>query len=192
MVCAQCEIFIFLIVSNCFHCNAGCLEPMKCFCIIPPDALTKLCFCDQDFTSDDVIKALYPAYDDMKREDIDDKTREDICTHHQQLILSICPKTNDRHGILVDVLRERCVSNNDYLRDFVSLVTGSSYIPRSDFKITIEFNYEEISELALPVAHTCVSILKFPGLAYDGDREVFEKKLDQSMEYAKCVGYDGK
>jgi hypothetical protein len=134
---------------------------------------------------DDVIRALDPAYDYMNN--------EDISTYGQQMILSICHKTNDRYGVLVDVLRERCLSNKDFLLDFVWCITGSKFIPQTAFKIRIEFNYEELPVPdSIPVAHTCDRTLKLPGLAYDGNRGKFEQKLDYFMEYAKCASFDMK
>jgi hypothetical protein len=184
MVRVLCKyIFCCWTLPNCFCCTTGCLEPTKCFRVIPREALTTLLFCDQKFTVDDVIRALDPIYGYINNEDTS------ICG--QQMILSICHETNDRCGVLVDVLRDRCVSNNDFLIDFVWCTTGSKFISQPAFTITIEFSYKESKDPdSLPVAHTCAHTLKFPGLAYDGNRETFEQKLDYFIEHAKCAGFD--
>jgi HECT-domain (ubiquitin-transferase) len=89
------------------------------------------------------------------------------------------------------VLRDRCAKDNDFLRDFVWFVTGSSYVQRLTNEITVEFNYKESSfQDSLPVAHTCAKLIKLPGHAYDGSREVLEMKLDKSIQYTKVGIFD--
>ena len=93
-------------------------------------------------------------------------------------------------GVLVDVLRDKCRDDSEFLRDFVWFVTGSHYIRQSDFKILVEFNSKEMNEDALPTVHTCVNPIKFPALVYDNNREVLEQKLDWAMANSKACSFD--
>jgi hypothetical protein len=149
---------------------------------MPLGAVQELLFCEQDFDVEDVIDDLEPLYD-----------RNEDYVHlivSQLAILSINDK-GKRSGILVDLLRDRCESNNEFLRDFVWFITGSSFIQRSTLKMTVEFNYTESRSFdSLPVAHTCVKTLKLPGLAYDGNRELLEQKLDISIQNSKKCLFD--
>jgi hypothetical protein len=48
------------------------------------------------------------------------------------------------------------------------------------FKIVIEF-HDEMEGNALPMAHTCVKVMKFPSSAYDGDKEMLREKLVHAL-----------
>ena len=142
--------------------------------LIPLEGIKQLFFSDNVFHVNDVINALYPQYDDFD---------SGILVLNQKRILRIHKKTKKRKGILVRILRDRCKDpDSDFLRDFVWFATASKFIQRSTLKITVEFNYTESNdEHSLPVAHTCSNVLKLPALAYDGNREILEQKLDESI-----------
>jgi hypothetical protein len=103
---------------------------------MPLKSVEELLFCEQDFDADDIINNLVVEYDNRNME-------SEFTTDCQRIILSICKNTGERHGGLIDVLRDRCKVENNFLRDFVWFITGSYYIQRSTLKIKVEFNYEE-------------------------------------------------
>ena len=90
------------------------------------------------------------------------------------------------HITLKEVIREM---DNDDLESFTSFCTGFNYLPqrhqKGEFKIKIEFNVSEMEEMSLPVAHTCVNILKLPAQAYGNDKKVFLSKLHTAMKNSK-------
>jgi hypothetical protein len=89
-----------------------------------------------------------------------------------------------------ELLRTKSQSDDTFLGNFLSYCTGRSFIPdlgcpESSLKVTVEFNFSEMHDDALPVAHTCDNVLKLPGTAYGGIIETFESKLDMAMASSK-------
>jgi hypothetical protein len=80
-------------------------------------------------------------------------------------------------------------SDSAFLGDFVEFCTGQSYLPHLDynskFRISVEFNADEMKKGNWPEAHTCDNVLKLPSVAYDGNIEEFEENLNNSLEYSK-------
>ena len=158
---------------------------------MPLEAINSLLFCKQDIEADDIIDVLVPKYGLLK----DDPDYPG--TESQKLVLRVIEGSDDdqkttQEGILVDLLRER---GGEFLKDFLWYTTGYMYMPRSNFKIIVEFNYHDIetrSEHSLPVAHTCELLLKLPGQAYDGNQEILEQKLDLCFEQGKSSRFDMK
>jgi HECT-domain (ubiquitin-transferase) len=151
---------------------------------MPLDVLTDLLFFQPAIKVEDIISALVPKY--PEEEDI-----EVFCFESQMRVLEIVEsddKKRIRKGILIDLLKG---ANQAFLKDFLWFTTGYEYMPRSNFTITVEFNYDEnMDEGSLPVAHTCIMLLKLPYLAYDSNPEVLEQKLKQSIEFTREVKFD--
>jgi hypothetical protein len=95
--------------------------------------------------------------------------------------------TGDESGFLKDMLpeMEKEEEHINIAGDFLEFATGSRYLPQRptecNFKIVIEF-HNTMSYKALPEAHTCVKVVKFPSSAYDGDKETFREKLLLALE----------
>jgi hypothetical protein len=83
---------------------------------------------------------------------------------------------------------EKLEDDPSFVSEFVSLCTGSSFIPDVDFHpdycIQVEFNASEMTPESLPTLHTCDNLMKIPALAYDGDMEVFQEKLAITMRHS--------
>jgi hypothetical protein len=133
-------------------------------------------------TVEDVIAALKPSYD------------ESVGLEQQRQIIQMEVDSDGAEickGLLPDFLRAQGSLDEDFPRRFTYWCTGQMYVPKREsggepFKITVEFNdLESPSPDSLPVVHTCTKDLKFPALGYDGNREVLEQKIIQSMDQTK-------
>jgi len=98
----------------------------------------------------------------------------------------------DLHKPFFDTVLKEVITEmtSDERKDFVYFCTGYNYLPNREresqkFTITVEFNFDEMEEMSLPVSHTCVNTLKLPGLAYGNDKEMFKSKLSQAMSNSK-------
>jgi HECT-domain (ubiquitin-transferase) len=152
---------------------------------MPLVALNYLLFCHQDIEPEDVISALAPVYGCP-----DDDPDVSWLECQQSVLREIDGSDNKKktnEGVLVDLLKD---ASSTFLMDFIWFSTGYKYMPRSNFKIVVEFNYEEMQHDSLPVAHTCEMLLKFPGQAYDSNREVLEQKLKLSFESVRRSRFD--
>jgi hypothetical protein len=94
---------------------------------------------------------------------------------------------------LATLFRSKAAVDPGFLNRFVAFCTGQSYVPdvaaaaNSDFKIIVEYNYNEMSDDALPVVHTCSKTIKLPSDAYNADMEKFEEKLTMSMDMSAGI-----
>ena len=153
---------------------------------MPLEAVNKMIFSKLGVNAEDLLSVMEVSYDD----ELGPEVKE-----NQEKILRIEGSGDEKHasGALADLLRDREKSDPDYARTFLFFVSGYQAVPMEGFKITVEFNILESGDVAsLPVAHTCVSTLKLPGLAYEGDSNVLEEKLDKVIAYCGKVGFDMK
>ena len=157
----------------------------ECFSVIPLEAVKKLLFDSGGYDLEFILSRMEPTQYYRKRE-----TNPTVYIENKDKTFRVSSNPNEREGILVDVLRDKCRDDSEFLRDFVWFVTGSHYIRQSDFKILVEFNSKEMNEDALPTVHTCVNTIKFPALVYDNNREVLEQKLDWAMANSKACSFD--
>jgi HECT-domain (ubiquitin-transferase) len=156
------------------------------FSTMPLEAVKKLIFDAGGYDLDFVLSRMEPTQD-YKQEEIDTGIYKEI----QDKTFRVSSNSKEREGLLVDVLRDKCKDNSEFIRDFVWFVTGSHYIRHSDFKILVEFNSsEDLDEETLPTVHTCVNTIKFPVLVYNNDREVLEQKLDLAIANSKECSFD--
>jgi HECT-domain (ubiquitin-transferase) len=149
-------------------------EPSRCFAAMPLEATNRLLFCHWDIDPMDVVCALKPDYEAGVPKHVENQ--------HKVLSKNGLHGAVETQGILVDLL---CSSNQKFLQDFVWFATGHMYLPQRKFTITVEFNSREErfkSEFALPAAHSCDMIVKFPAKAYDASQEVLKQKLTLSIE----------
>jgi hypothetical protein len=148
----------------------------------------KLIFDDGGYDLDFVLSRMERVVD-IKEEEIG----RNIYDENHDMVFRVSPNSKEREGLLVDILRDKCQRDSEFLRDFVWFVTGSHYIRQSDFKIIVEFNSsEDLDDNTLPSVHTCVNTIKFPVLVYNGDREVLEQKLDMALAHSKACSFDMK
>jgi hypothetical protein len=167
------------------HENLPCAE---LFSVIPLEAVKKLIFDDGRYDLDFVLSRMIRV-EILWKEEIS----AGVYNEMHDLMFRISPNSQEREGVLVDVLRDKCRENSEFLREFVWFVTGSHYIRQSEFKINVEFNSKEnLSDNALPIVHTCENTLKFPALVYKNDREVLEQKLDLAIANSKACSFDMK
>jgi HECT-domain (ubiquitin-transferase) len=156
-------------------------EPSRCFAALSLEATQRLLFCHWDIDAMHVVSALEPDYEERVPKHVE----------NQRKMLS----KNGPHGatgILVELL---CASDQKFLQDFVWFATGHMYLPQRKFTITVEFNSREDrfkSEFALPAAHSCDMLVKFPAKAYDASREVLKEKLIKSIAHALVSKFDMK
>lgn len=150
--------------------------------------MKKLIFDDGGYDLDFVLSRMERVVD-IKEEEIG----RNIYDENHDMVFRVSPNSKEREGLLVDILRDKCQRDSEFLRDFVWFVTGSHYIRQSDFKIIVEFNSsEDLDDNTLPSVHTCVNTIKFPVLVYNGDREVLEQKLDMALAHSKACSFDMK
>jgi HECT-domain (ubiquitin-transferase) len=170
----------------CYSCSplSESFEPSRCFAALPLEATDRLLFCHWDIDAMDVVRALEPIYDAESSPKV---------VENQQKVLSKSgpPDEMKTQGILVDLL---CQSEQKFLRNFVWFATGYMYLPQQNFSIKVEFISEVgfTDESSLPVAHSCVMLVKFPAAAYDASRQVLEEKLVMSIENALVTKFDMK
>jgi len=100
-------------------------------------------------------------------------------------------------GFLPELLRDLEEKDPDFPSKFVEYATGSPYLPHlesnPDFKITIEFNSEDQDikdPNSLPVAHSCINLVKFPATAYEGSKETLKEKLIYSLKNFENCTFD--
>lgn len=154
--------------------------------MIPLQALKTLLFDDGKYDLDFVLSRMFPVQN-YKEEEISTEVYRDI----QDKTFRVSSHSGDREGILVDILREKCKKDIQFLRDFVDFVTASHYIRQSDFKILVEFNSREnLDDGSLPIVHSCEQTLKFPVLVYNNNPEELERKLDLAMANTKACTFD--
>jgi HECT-domain (ubiquitin-transferase) len=146
-----------------------------------------LLFSEESYDLDFVLSQMEPNYVESTSLGVHHETN----LEKQKDVFRVSSESKERQGIFVDILCDKCQENAKYLLDFVWLVTGSIYIRRSDFRIIVEFNFDECADpTSIPEVHTCENTIKFPGLAYDGNHKMLEEKLEYAMSYAKCCSYD--
>jgi hypothetical protein len=91
-------------------------------------------------------------------------------------------------GFLKEILYELEKKQKSIAGDFLEFATGSRYLPQRPteckFKIVIEF-HDEMESNALPMAHTCVKVVKFPSSAYDGKKDILHEKLVHALANKK-------
>ena len=154
--------------------------------MIPLEAVKKLLFDSGGYDLDFILSRMEPTQD-YNEDEINTTSYEEV----QYMAFRVSSNTQEREGVLVDVLRDKCRENSEFLRDFVWFVTGSHYIRQSDFKIYVEFNSsEQLKDDTLPTVHTCVNTIKFPVFFYNNNREVLEQKLDWAMANSKACSFD--
>jgi hypothetical protein len=162
---------------------AGTIDLSSVFGDMPLAAVDRILFAKEGISAEDVIAALFPKYDESLGPDFMAKQKEII------RMVKNADGNEIAEGLLPDILRDRACPDCptlDLPRRFVYFTTGYMFLPQRDrnrdFKITVEFNdVESGSGDSLPVAHTCHNTIKFPGLAYDGNRETLEQNIDQSL-----------
>jgi hypothetical protein len=153
---------------------------------MPLDALNRISFAKPTIKVEDILNALEHEKADGREPEI---------TPHQKQIFETNERGSGRHrhaGALVDILSERR-NNLKFMNRFVLFVTGHRFIPLSSFRISIEFTRthdpiddetppERMSDEALPTSHSCTNTLTLPWKAYNGSRQLLERKLDQALE----------
>jgi hypothetical protein len=145
---------------------------------------------------EDVIAALQPDYADLHDEaTITQRILDRVEVQRKVLHKDTMTKAE---GVLVDVIRSMANDDPDFLATFVMYVLGYDYLP-VEVPIVVEFTYNEFRDKnakdtmeddknqnnALPMAHTCVHVLKLPGTAYDADEHLIRTKLTMSLDYLK-------
>ena len=154
----------------------GGLDIQSLFWMAPSIVVNKLLFNNPTYTVEDIIDIFSPNY---------------ACTYfgtdevykgQKQFFESVLPK------VLTNLSQE----DDAFLSDFISYVTGSSYLPHIDanphFQITIAF-VDEINNDSLPTAATCVNTLNIPLSAYNNDVETVTNKLETAVKLGKDAGY---
>lgn len=145
--------------------------------------MDELLFGRNVFNAEDVIALLVPDYADWRAVTIDSETEDRFKIQQKTLRINEQKKAE---GIFVNVLRSMGENNQDFLATFVLFVTGYDYLPVS-ITITVEFNHDESrSNEFLPVSHTCVHVLKLPGLAYNADEDLIRTRLTMSLDLFKA------
>jgi hypothetical protein len=152
---------------------------------MPLNALNKISFAKPTIEVEDILNALEHEKADGREPEI---------TSQQRQIFDMNARESGRNhaGALVDILSDRR-KNLKFLHQFVLFVTGYRFIPQSSFRISIEFTLthdpideemppERMSDEALPTSHSCTSTLTLPWKAYNGSRQLLERKLDQALE----------
>jgi hypothetical protein len=135
----------------------------------------------------DVITALEPYYADSQVETI---TQEILDRVEIQRKVLRKDTMNKAEGVLVNVICSMAKDDPDFLATFVLYVLGYDYLPVG-VPIIVEFNSSEFMKKvfdqnsALPMAHTCVHVLKLPGTAYNADAGLLRTKLTMSLDYFK-------
>mmetsp|Transcript_920 Transcript_920/g.2242 ORF Transcript_920/g.2242 Transcript_920/m.2242 type:complete len:203 (+) Transcript_920:1721-2329(+) len=154
----------------------------------PLKAFNKVCFSKADIQVEDIVK-ITKAMDITPG--IDDEIQSEVLTKNQKLLVE---------QVFPEVLRDRAKNDKNFLSNFVEFVTGRSSLPHPDvhpkFKILLLFgvdstwqieddeNRKDVSMQVIPVVHTCENSIMLPRLAYDANKEIFARKLDQAMEYS--------
>ena len=148
------------------------------FFTMPDQAVDLLVLTKQKLRGEDILRRLKIERVNFIGADEHEAFKEIL--ENQSLILSIenGSKQDSRKetGALKDIIMEH---DNDekWLQKFLHLITGLSYLPNDpSFQIVVEFNLAE-DDFDIPQAHTCVNVLKFPGLAYSGDLQKFKEKF---------------
>eukprot|EP00934_Nitzschia_sp_Nitz4_P006706 Nitzschia sp. Nitz4//scaffold240_size29840//12430//15293//NITZ4_008018-RA/size29840-augustus-gene-0.27-mRNA-1//1//CDS//3329543750//6696//frame0 len=161
--------------------QTGFLPLFACFRLVPTKLISKIAFASQRITYDMVFDAhgafrfIHFAQDKYEPEESE----------------LFCENQADFWPRFTDWFKRKLHDDSKFIASFFHLVTGMSYIPdvayNKDFNIKIEYNASEMgggnSDL-LPVIHTCDNTMKLPANAYNGDIEVFERMLQQTMKYA--------
>ena len=98
-----------------------------------------------------------------------------------------------RCGALVDAIRNlgKVEEGKDFLRQFVMFVSGYTFLPsNSSLTIGVEFS-NELAESSLPVAHSCICLLKLPVTGYGGDVGRLTSSLQKSLEWTTRTTKEG-
>ena len=151
---------------------------------MPLAVLNSMLFSKLTVKAEDIISALKVQYD---------VSWGPLAKESQEKILTVEEFRDEKSvsGALPELLRRREKLDPDFARKFLFFASGYWYVPVEGFRILIEFNRSEsVSADSLPVSRTCVCTLVLPGLAYEGDPDILEEKLDLSMSYADHVGFD--
>ena len=139
----------------------------------PLEAVNKQFFSQPTLFVEDIVKLLKPAYGQRKPDKI---ARES----HKTFLNETLPET-------LKIMKEKKPS---FLVDFVFCITGSRCLPyfdgNPDFELNVMFDLESGH---LPVPHTSENLLHVPWNVYNNYAEVFEKKLEKSVENALVTGF---
>ena len=155
----------------------GGLDIQSLFWMAPSIVVNKLLFNNPTYTVEDIIDIFSPNYAGTYL-----GTEEIYYKEQNKFFESVLPK----------VLKNLSQEDDAFLSDFISYVTGSSYLPHIDanphFQITIAF-VEEIDNGSLPTATTCFNTLNIPLSAYNNDVETVTNKLETAVKLGKDAGY---
>lgn len=90
---------------------------------------------------------------------------------------------------LKEFFERKVAKDESFLNRFVHLCTGKPFLPHReahpDYKIHFEFNvseYEKCEGNYPPTVHTCDKTIRIPVGCYNNDMEVFEERLDYTMQ----------
>merc|ERR1740124_1735820 len=143
----------------------------------PLEAVQKISFSSPHLFAEDIIAILEPVY----CADWEGSDAEKMGFKHQQ-------ETFFRGELCKLLIEKGKRKNSKFLSSFVKFCTGFDYLPymkgNSEFRIVVEFNFSELDQDAYPTSHTCVNLLKLPGLLY--------KKKNFKKILVECVKYHGK
>mmetsp|Transcript_38179 Transcript_38179/g.80336 ORF Transcript_38179/g.80336 Transcript_38179/m.80336 type:complete len:882 (-) Transcript_38179:220-2865(-) len=151
------------------------------------EALQSILFGKSKMTVEEVLAVLEPDYcqSEGKWEGTDEQIEEEKEKQKEFF-----------EGDFKRYIREEAGKSPDFLEDFVEFCTGSTYIPFSSpgekaFKIIVEFNFTSPEPGQLPMSHTCVNTIRFPGMGiYFGDYNLFGEKMELAL--AQCSRFDMK
>ena len=73
--------------------------------------------------------------------------------------------------------------HRSYLPEFFK--SQSETLQESEQNCIEEMGHEE----NFPEAHTCVNVIKFPGYAYQGDNDIFMKKMKRVFELTGALSF---
>ena len=71
---------------------------------------------------------------------------------------------------------------SEELSKFFEFCTGYNYVPH-DHRYQIQVEFSLVNDDSLPQVHTCEKILALPRRVYNGDKQLFKKKLEEAMSY---------
>ena len=150
---------------------ADILQPLR---TMPQGAVSNLLFAPPTVKVDDVLNVLEPQF-----------------TVASEKILDNQKKFFEE--VLKAVLRDKSKKSRTFLRNFLSFVTGLSYVPhrtaKPDYAIIVEFDESQVAEKAFPSSKTCENVLFIPFHAYHCDRKLFEEQLDVCLRETKLNNF---
>jgi hypothetical protein len=151
-----------------------------CFCWMPTETVNQLAFGRQTisesmmFNQDGSFRFIKFAQEDKFDSSASENFKE------TQLLFQVA---------MARLFAEKLAGEPSFIFKFVSLCTGSAFVPdkelHPDYWITVEFNSSEVSSEFLPVLHTCDNLIKIPASAYDANMENFQAKLAITMTHSE-------